>query len=111
MSDWSFRQEAFSELCREAERKESRRQKSEPDYSKLPEHVRGPIERYIESGLHPGSGLFTVLSRDLMAVCEVDAETLAVLPELLRWLYCEAPPGSWGSTERVRMWRGIGKAA
>jgi hypothetical protein len=78
----------------------------QPDYSKLPDCVRGPITRLVERGISPGSGLRMVLERDLMAVCAVDDDTLAVLPDVVRWLYNEAPPGCWGDAESVDRWRG-----
>jgi hypothetical protein len=77
------------------------------DYSRLPANVRGPIERYIERGIDPGSGLRMVLEGDIMAVCAVDHDTSAVLPELLRWLYNYAPAGSWHDAERVKAWMAL----
>lgn len=79
----------------------------QPQYDKVPQCVRGPIERYIEQGLDPGSGLRMVLSHDLMAVCACDDETVAVLPQVMRWLHCEAPSGCHGSHGQVTLWMAL----
>lgn len=75
------------------------------EYSGLPAVLRGGMQRFIELRLRPGDFLFAVLSDSLTkAVFAADAENLARLPEIARWVYNEAPPMCWGSEEKVRAW-------
>jgi len=75
------------------------------DYSGLPEHMRPGMQRYLEHGIIPGSFLLAVLENDLMgAAGKADAVNLARLADYARFLYSEAPRGSYGSSEDVREW-------
>jgi hypothetical protein len=77
----------------------------EPDYSKLPEHLRPGMRRYIENGILPGGFLLAVLSNDLSgAVMRADEVSLQNLRQICQWLLDEAPGFSFGSAENVKLW-------
>lgn len=75
------------------------------DYSKLPPHMQGGMQRYIENGIGPGDFMFAVLSNDLMgAMGRADDVNLYALPEYGRFLYNDAPANCFGSKEAVIAW-------
>jgi hypothetical protein len=75
------------------------------DYSDLPEHMQGGMQRYMEHGIEPGSFLVAVLSNDLMgAFGKADHINAQFIREYCQWLYNHAPAGSFGSRERVNAW-------
>jgi len=77
------------------------------NYSKLPEGLRDGMKRYIESGIGVGHFLDGVLSNDLFAaVSRADGTNSKLLPEIVRWVYNEAPMSCWGSEAKVKAWRG-----
>ena len=79
-----------------------------PNYNKLPEHLQDSMERYIEDGIRSGGFLTAVLSNDLKGAVNVaDSGNIKLLPDIVTWLYNEAPQGCWGSTENVQDWRGV----
>jgi len=78
------------------------------NYSKLPEHLQGGMQRYVELGIDGGHFLRAILSNDLQgAVSHADSTNVNLLPEIVRWLYNEVPQGCWGSKENVDNWRGV----
>ena len=75
------------------------------DYSGLPDHMQDGMRRYIENHVEPGSFLLSVLSNDLFGACErADYINRYRLFDIVQWLYCYAPAGSWGCTEAVKAW-------
>jgi hypothetical protein len=74
------------------------------DYSGLPEFCRETVERYIEKGIHPGQGWSAILSNDLRAVLICDDQTVAALPQIMRWLHNHAPHGSFGNSLFIQDW-------
>jgi hypothetical protein len=75
------------------------------NFDKLPEELRGGMERYIRHGVIPGHFLTAILENDLFdAVGHADAINGQRLPEIVRWVYNEAPSGCWGSPEKVTAW-------
>jgi len=75
------------------------------DYSELPEHMQGAMQRYMENGIEPGSFLMAVLSNDFMgAVGRADSTNRLNLAAYASWLYNCAPPASFGSRENVEAW-------
>lgn len=61
------------------------------------------LHRYIENAVPPGSFLLAVLRNDLRAAVAVaDSMSLIALPDLVRWLYNDAPRGCSGSPEIVK---------
>jgi hypothetical protein len=83
------------------------------DYSKIPvpymvEGMRYYMER---APVMHGDFLIALLSNDLMeAFGRADDTNRAAMFEWCRWLYNEAPLGSYGSKEAVRQWLEAEKA-
>ena len=78
---------------------------SEIDYSGLPEHLRGGMQRYIEHGIPPGGFLTAVLENDLAgAFGRADNTSLAALHDIVRWAHWVMPAGAWGSPAKVQAW-------
>lgn len=78
----------------------------------VPDHLRAGLLRYLGQGGIPGSFLAGALANDLcFAVLRADPSSLAGLPNLMRFLNTEAPPGSWGSHSTVRAWIASGGLA
>jgi hypothetical protein len=72
---------------------------------RVPEHLRGGLERYINRGIQPGHFLTAVLENNLMeAMGRSDETSRDGLFGLCGWLYNEAPCGCHGSPEKVRKW-------
>jgi hypothetical protein len=70
---------------------------------RIPEHMMGGLQRYINQGVEPGDFLFAVLAgKDLVRVCEnADQENLHNLPAYASYLYNKMPASAWGSEEKV----------
>jgi hypothetical protein len=63
------------------------------------------LRRYIDHHIPTGHFLEAVLSNDLKeAVGRADEGNMRVLPELVSFLYNEAPGACWGSPQRVKEW-------
>lgn len=77
----------------------------EINYSRLPEHMRDGMRRYIENGIPPGSFQRAVLSNDLMeAFRRADDVNAYAMRDYAVFLTCEAPGGCFGSPEHVKDW-------
>lgn len=75
------------------------------DYSKLPEHMQGAAQRYVEKGLHPGDFLTAVICNDLHgAVAHADDDNARALKEWVQFFYWEAPGQCWKSKEAMFAW-------
>lgn len=71
----------------------------------VPEHLHGALKRYIVEGIDPGGFLFAVLTNDLKeAVSRADHINLQRIPDIVKFLYNEAPGPCWGSREKVAAW-------
>ena len=80
------------------------------NYAGLPEGLQGGMKRYIEDGISTGHFLTAVLSNDLLgAVSRADGTNIKLIPEIVRWIYNEAPSNCWGNRERVQAWQGTVK--
>ena len=78
---------------------------TEPNYSLLPEHMRGAMRRWIQDGLWPGGFLTAVLQNDLVgAAMHADQINRYRLFEYADFLYNEAPRPAWGSVEATKAW-------
>ena len=74
-------------------------------YSVIRPDIMASLRRYIENRIPTGGFLEAVLSNDLKeAVGRADGDNMRVLPELVGWLYNEAPSNCWGSPQRVKDW-------
>ena len=61
---------------------------------------------YNKQGLYPGKFLTSVLENDLrQAVLQANAEELAALPEIIRYIDAEIPKSICGSREKVRAYQ------
>ena len=79
------------------------------DYSGLPAHMQRAARAWVENGQTPGDFLQAVIRGDLFdAVARADEDNLAALQTWCRWFYNEAPPGCWGSAEKVQAWKARG---
>ena len=85
------------------------------DYTCVPEHMRGGLQRYIEDGIEPGSFLLAVLANDFVnAIGMADGINREYLSDWALFLYNELPgrgshkPDCWGSREAVDNWIKIG---
>jgi len=75
------------------------------DYSKVPAHMRGGLERYVEHHIKPGSFLMAVLENDFGCALEyADPVNREYLVEWAETLYNELPGDCWGSPEKVQSW-------
>lgn len=73
--------------------------------SRIPEHMRGGMLRWIEHGIYPGDFLIAVLENNLRdAVGFADEINIHRLPDYVRYLYNDAPSGCWGGPGNVRAW-------
>tara|TARA_Y100000310_G_scaffold147661_1_gene146887 strand:- start:217 stop:486 length:270 start_codon:yes stop_codon:yes gene_type:complete len=80
------------------------------NYAELPEGLQGGMQRYVEDGIQAGHFLTAVLSNNLLgAVSRADGTNIKLIPEIVRWIYNEAPSGCWGSAEKVQAWQGTTK--
>ena len=80
------------------------------NYAGLPEGLQGGMKRYVEDGIQAGHFLTAVLSNDLLgAVSRADGTNVKLIPEIVRWIYNEAPSNCWGDEERVQEWQGTTK--
>ena len=77
-----------------------------PDYDKLPNpDTAETLRMYIEEGYSPGGFMTAVLSNDLFqAVAVADPYHLSMIPNLVVWIYNEAPRECWGSKAKVEAW-------
>lgn len=82
------------------------------NYSLLPDHMHGGMQRYIENRIPPGGFLKAVLENNLSAAFgSADHINRERMFDIVGFLYNEAPSGCWGSPEKVRKWTEEGKEA
>lgn len=75
------------------------------DWSLVPVHMRGSLERYFDHGIDPGSFMTAVLSNDLKeSFGRADDINRERLFDIVSFLYQSAPIPAWGSPEVVRDW-------
>jgi len=74
--------------------------------NRIPDHMVGAIERWIEHGIPPGDFLMAVLCNDLKeAVGRADDINVTLLPAYVSYFYNDAPSQCWGSPEKVLAWK------
>ena len=62
------------------------------NYERLPLHLQGGVQRYIEQGVPPGDFLTAVITNDLLlATSHADDTSLAALRDIVRFFYNEPP--------------------
>lgn len=75
------------------------------DYNRLPEHIRGGVQRYIEHGVPPGSFLRAVISNDLWeSFGQADETNRERMFDIVCFFYTEAPSACWGSPQHMEAW-------
>jgi len=75
-------------------------------YPGIPPHLHDGLIRFLDRGIEPGSFLTAVLENDLLgAIKHGDAEAIAGLPHIVKFLWNKCPGNAWGSPETVRAWR------
>ncbi len=74
--------------------------------SAVPTNLQAGLVRYFVGHIKPGSFLMAILQNDLAGAtkCAADEETANAIVPIVNFLYREAPPNSWGSIARVRVW-------
>ncbi len=72
--------------------------------TRLPEHLRGGMKRYLDAGIQPGFFLTACIENNLVeAVTRVgDTEDLR---QIATYLYTFAPAPAWGSKEKRLAWQ------
>ena len=77
----------------------------EINYDLAPDCIRGPIQRYLESRISPGSFLIAVLSNNLReAFSTADDSGRDAMFDIVKFLYNNAPGSCWGSPDNVKEW-------
>jgi hypothetical protein len=72
---------------------------------KVPDHTYRAFVDYVDRQYEPGSFMMAVLTNDLYgAVCRADTVNKQHLPEIIKFVLNELPPGSYGSVANVRLW-------
>ena len=75
------------------------------NYSKIPEYMRGGLERYVEHHIKPGSFLMAVLENNfVLAAGRADDINQRYLMAWADTLYNDLPGTCWGSPEKVQSW-------
>jgi hypothetical protein len=75
------------------------------NWGRIPERMRGGIERYIEHGVPPGDFLQAVIKNDLRHACDrADDENRYLLWDYVLYFYNYAPSECWGSEEQYKAW-------
>jgi len=75
------------------------------DYSKIPEHCRRGMKRYIEHGIIPGGFLQAVICNNLVeSFARADGTNILRLFDYASFLYNEIPTSAWGSEEKMLEW-------
>jgi len=82
------------------------------NYTKLPEHIRGGMQRWIEHGIKPGNFLQAVIRNDLVdSFGQADEINLAAIFDIVEFMYNEAPGNCWITKENIKNWEGTKKEA
>jgi hypothetical protein len=76
------------------------------DWSLIPDYMIGGLRRWIENGIEPGDFLCAVLKNDLKEACaRADDNNQRRLFQYIKFLYCYAPSGCFGSEEKFDHWK------
>jgi hypothetical protein len=71
----------------------------------IPQYTLDSINRWVCKGIYPGGFLCAVLTNDLMgAVGRADQTNIAVLVDIVRYVYNWIPGECWGSKEKMAAW-------
>ena len=82
---------------------------SRADWSRVPYHLRKPLQNYVEAGQIPGRFLTGVLADRLeMAISAADPKGWRALQDILAFIHLYCPPECHGTPERVANWEATG---
>jgi hypothetical protein len=80
------------------------------DGYKIPLDIRKGLQDYLLYSREPDDFLYSVLSNNLLSTMgSIKPEHVAVLPDLVNWIYRFAPKGSYGCEAVVIRWIGKSK--
>ncbi|MEL7452437.1 MAG: hypothetical protein AAGJ50_03580 [Pseudomonadota bacterium] len=72
---------------------------------RIPDHMWGAVERYVEHRIPPGNFLSAVVSNDLReAASRADDDNQRALADYMAFFTSYAPMGCWGSPEAYHDW-------
>jgi len=75
------------------------------NYKRLPEHIQGGAQRYIEQGILPGDFLQAVICNNLKeSFARADDINIHRMFDIVNFFYNEAPSACWGSKKSMRDW-------
>jgi len=75
------------------------------DWSLIPEHMRGGVERWVMNGIVPGLFLTAVLRNDLKeAFATADDINSRRMRDYVQFFWSHAPSACWGSPDAVSEW-------
>ena len=78
---------------------------AEVNYSRLPEHMRGAFQRWIDYGIEPGSFGMAVICNDLFeAFGYADQTNTACMKDIISFFYNDAPSQCYGSRTKASAW-------
>lgn len=77
----------------------------------LPANLREGMLRYIEHGIRPGGFLCACIDNNALEASTRahDKPTLLALPDIMRFLFNDAPPHCWGSKKVREAWERVGQ--
>lgn len=74
-------------------------------YDRLPEELRGGMQRYIEHGIQPGHFLTAVLENNFLeAFNRADSGNIFHMLDIVMFMYNQCPMDAWGSPAKVDEW-------
>jgi len=73
------------------------------------DYLKRSLIYWIDDAVYPGHFVKAVLTNDLFeAIARADGENARILPDIVRWVYSNAPRNCWGSNEEMKTWKSSG---
>jgi len=73
------------------------------DTEKVPDHIKGILDRYINHRLNPGQFVTCVLANDILTACDyADSECAEQLFAIVKYVRNQLPINSYGSYTKVQ---------
>lgn len=80
-------------------------------YRSIPDYTMEALQRYVDHHIPTGGFLEAVITNNLReAVGRADENNMRALPEIVAYLYNEAPVGCWGTPQAFESWIRKGRA-
>ena len=71
----------------------------------VPDHIQQTIEDYLINGFNPCGFVTAMFAGDMFAAAsKADHANGPAMQGIANWIQHNAPPGSWGSYERIKCW-------